>query len=313
MQACGIAAEKAGVKPLRSLLFIPGDSEKKLAKVDGCGADAVILDLEDAVAQTNKSHARQMVADFLRARPRSTRTTQLWVRVNPFDTGLTADDVAAIVPGAPDGIMQPKINGPDCVARLSAVLDKVEAQTGVEPGSIAVLPVATETPLAPFRLGDFADAGLKRLAGLTWGAEDLSSAMGASTNLGPDGKWAFTYQMVRSLTLMAAHASGVPAIETLFVDYRDEDGLRESCRAARAEGWSGRVAIHPAQVAVINESFTPSDEEVAHARRVVAAFDAEPTAGTVGIDGKMYDIPHLKAARHTLGLVSREYEANHAN
>lgn len=297
------------MKPLRSFLFIPGDSEKKLGKVDGCGADAVILDLEDAVSSTNKSLARQMVADFLKTRSKHGRTTQLWVRVNPFDTGLTDDDVAAIVPGAPDGIMQPKINGPECVRELSALLDRLEVQAGMEPGAIAILPVATETPLAPFRLGDFATAGLSRLAGLTWGAEDLSSAMGASTNLGPDGKWAFTYQMVRSLTLMAAHASGVPAYETLYVDFRDAEGLRASCRAARAEGWSGRIAIHPAQVAVINESFSPSEEEVDFARRVLAAFEAEPNAGTVGIDGKMYDIPHLKAAQKTLAI----YEACHAD
>jgi citrate lyase subunit beta / citryl-CoA lyase len=297
------------MKPLRSFLFIPGDSEKKLAKVDGCGADAVILDLEDAVAPANKPLARQMVSEFLKARPREGRKVQLWVRVNPFDTGLTADDVAAIVPGGPDGVMQPKINGPECVRELSAMLDKLEAQAGVEAGSIGILPVATETPLAPFRLGEFATAGLSRLAGLTWGAEDLSSAMGASTNIGPDGKWAFTYQMVRSLTLMAAHASGVPAIETLYVDFRDDEGLRASCRAARAEGWSGRIAIHPAQVAGINESFSPSEEEVAFARRVIAAFEAEPNAGTVGIDGKMYDIPHLKAAHKTLAFSHFAQEA----
>lgn len=289
-------------RPLRSFLFIPGDSDKKLGKVDGCGADAVILDLEDAVAPANKPLARQMVADFLQARPRGNRTTQLWVRVNPFDTRLTADDLAAIVPGAPDGIMQPKINGPECVRRLSGMLDKLETRAGVAAGSIVILPVATETAIAPFRLGDFAAAGLSRLAGLTWGAEDLSSAMGASTNLGPDGKWAFTYQMVRSLTLMAAHATGVPAIETLYVDFRDDEGLRASCRAARAEGWTGRIAIHPAQVAGINEGFSPSEAEVAFARRVIEAFAAAGNAGTVGIEGKMYDIPHLKAAHKTIQM-----------
>jgi citrate lyase subunit beta/citryl-CoA lyase len=297
------------MKPIRSFLFIPGDSEKKLGKVDGCGADAVILDLEDAVAPANKPLARQMVADFLRARPKESRKTQLWVRVNPFDTGLTADDVAAIVPGAPDGIMQPKINGPDCVWALSDMLHKAEAQSNLLLGSILILPVATETPIAPFRLGEFATARLPRLAGLTWGAEDLSSAMGASTNLGRDGKWAFTYQLARSLTLMAAHAAGVPAIETLFVDFRDDEGLRASCRAARAEGWSGRIAIHPTQVPGINESFSPSTEEVAFARKVVAAFAAAPNAGTIGIDGKMYDIPHLKAAHKTLAM----HEVFHAH
>ncbi|VWX50193.1 CoA ester lyase [Novosphingobium sp. 9U] len=285
---------------LRSFLFIPGDSEKKLGKVDESGADAVVLDLEDAVAPANKALARQMVTDFLKARPRAGRTVQLWVRVNPFDTGMTEDDVAAIMVGAPDGIMQPKIDGPDCVAKLSALLDHYEEGQGVPAGSTRILPVSTETPIAPFRLGDFATAGLTRLAGLTWGAEDLSAAMGASTNVGADGKWAFTYQLVRSLTLMAAHAAGVPAYETLYVDFRDDEGLRASCRAARAEGFSGRIAIHPAQVSGINDSFSPSEEEVAFARRVIEAFDAEPNAGTVGIDGKMYDIPHLKAARRTL-------------
>lgn len=304
MQAFGSATEEASMRPLRSFLFIPGDSEKKLSKVDACGADAVILDLEDAVAPANKAMARDMVAAFLKARPRGERTVQLWVRVNPFDTGLTADDLAAIVPGDPDGIMQPKTNGPDDVRALSDRLDDLELESGLASGPIRILPVATETPIAPFRLGDFANAGLTRLAGLTWGAEDLSAAMGASTNLGPDGKWAFTYQLVRSLTLMAAHASGVPAIDTLYVDFHDDEGLRAASQAARAEGFSGRIAIHPAQVAGINESFSPSEDEIAFARRIVAAFEAEPAVGTIGIEGKMYDIPHLKSARRTLEMAS---------
>lgn len=286
--------------PLRSWLFVPGDSEKKLAKIDGCGADAVILDLEDSVAPANKAMARDLVAAFLKARPRDGRSVELWVRVNPFNTDLTADDLAAIVPGDPDGIMQPKIDGPEDVRTLSAQLDTLEAGHGLAAGAIRILPVATETPIAPFRLGDFATAGLTRLAGLTWGAEDISAAIGASTNLGADGAWAFTYQMVRSLTLLAAHAAGVPAIDTLYVDFRDDAGLRAASRAARAEGFSGRLAIHPAQVAGINAAFSPSEEEIAFARRIVAAFEAAPAVGTIGIDGKMYDLPHLKAARRTL-------------
>lgn len=286
--------------PLRSLLFIPGDSEKKLGKVDDCGADAVILDLEDAVAPDNKAHARDLVTAFIKARPRGERRPQLWVRVNPFDSGLTEDDLAAVVPARPDGIMQPKTDGPACVRRLSAMLDPLEAANGIAAGSIRILPVATETPIAPFRLGDFAGAGLARLAGLTWGAEDLAAAIGASTNLDASGEWAFTYKMARSLTLLAAHASGVQAIDTLFVDFRDDDGLRKSCRAARAEGFSGRLAIHPAQVAAINESFMPSAEEVAHAHRVLDAFAAADGAGTVGLDGKMIDIPHKKQAERLL-------------
>jgi citrate lyase subunit beta/citryl-CoA lyase len=290
---------------LRSLLFVPGDSEKKLAKADGCGADAVIIDLEDAVAPANKQAARVLTAEFLKSRPRTVRSIQLWVRVNPLDTGLTDEDLEAVMSGAPDGIVQPKANGPEDVRQLSDKLDALEEVHGIDAGSTRVLPVATETPLAPFRLGEYATAKLRRLAGLTWGAEDLSAALGASTNRGADGQWAFTYQMVRSMTLLAAHAAGVPAIETLYVDFRDDEGLLASCRAARAEGFSGRIAIHPAQVAAINAGFSPSDEEIALARRLVAAFEAQPAVGTVGLDGKMYDIPHLKAARRTLELAGQ--------
>lgn len=286
--------------PLRSMLFIPGDSEKKLGKVDDCGADAVILDLEDAVAPANKAAARDKVAAFIKARPRGNRKLQLWVRVNPFDTGLTLGDLAAVVPAAPDGIMQPKTNDPECLRRLSHYLDALEAAHGVEPESIKVLPVATETAIAPFGLGAFATAGLTRLMGLTWGAEDLAAAVGASTNLDASGEWAFTYKMVRSLTLLAAHAAQVQAIDTLYVDFRDDEGLRVSCRAARAEGFSGRIAIHPAQVAGINESFMPSAAEIAHAQRVFEVFSANPGLGTVGMDGKMLDIPHLKQAERVL-------------
>jgi len=285
---------------LRSFLFIPGDSDKKLSKVDGCGADAVILDLEDAVAPANKDMARDKVTTFLKDRPREGRKVQLWVRINPLDTAMALDDLAAVVAGAPDGLMLPKANGPEDVQTLSHHLDALEAAFGVARGSIRILPVATETAIAPFRLGDYATAKLDRLAGLTWGAEDLAAAVGASTNLGPDGQWGLTFRMVRSLTLLAAHAAGVPAIDTLYVDFRDDDGLIASSQAARAEGFSGRIAIHPAQVAGINAAFTPSDDEIAHARRVIAAFDAAGNAGTVGLDGKMLDIPHLKQAKATL-------------
>jgi citrate lyase subunit beta / citryl-CoA lyase len=287
----------------RSWLFIPGDSERKLARADESGADAVILDLEDAVAPERKAVARQLVAEFLAQTPRDRRRVQYWVRVNPYDTGMTLGDLAAIAAGAPDGIMQPKIDGPQDVARLSFHLDAFEAAHAVAPGSIRILPVATETAKAPFALGHFAEAGLMRLAGLTWGAEDLSTAVGASTNRDANGDWAFTYRMARSLTLLAAHAAGVPAIDTLYADFRDEPGLLAACRAARAEGFSGRIAIHPAQVAAINAGFMPSDAEIAHARRVVAAFAAAPGAGTVGIDGRMYDIPHLRQAQQVLALI----------
>jgi citrate lyase subunit beta / citryl-CoA lyase len=291
---------------LRSLLFIPGDSDKKLAKVAGCGADAVILDLEDSVAPAGKAAARGKVADFLLGFDRAAAgAPQLWVRINPLGSGLAESDLAAVVPGRPEGIMLPKPDGPEDCARLSSLLDHMELAHGVGPGSIGIIPVASETAIAPFRLGDYAAAGLTRLRGITWGAEDLAAALGATGNRGADGEWLFTYRLVRSLTLMAAHAAGVPAIETLHADFKDEAGLLASSRQARAEGFSGRLAIHPAQVAPINDGFTPSADEVEHARRVVAAFAAEPGAGVVGLDGKMLDMPHLKAAQRTLALAER--------
>ncbi|NWK97889.1 CoA ester lyase [Sphingobium lactosutens] len=288
--------------PIRSFLFIPGDSEKKLGKVDSVAADAFIFDLEDAVATARKAVARQMLPAFIKERPRGQRKSQLWVRVNPLDTPWTLEDLAAIVPAAPDGIMLPKVNGPQDVAQVSHYLDALEVAHGIEPGSIKILPVATETAVSPFRLGDYADAGLDRLYGLTWGAEDLSSAIGASGNTDATGEWTHTYKMVRSLCLLGAHAAGGEAVDTLYVDFRDPEGLRASCKAARAEGFSGRVAIHPAQVDVINESFSPSPEEVDFARRVVELFAANPDSGTLGLDGKMLDIPHLKQAQKTLAM-----------
>jgi citrate lyase subunit beta/citryl-CoA lyase len=290
---------------LRSMLFVPGDSEKKLAKGDGAGADALILDLEDSVAPANKPKARELVPAYMRERPREKRVCELWVRINPLDTEHALDDLAAVAAAAPDGILLPKAAGPDEVRQLAHYLDALEAQGGVERGSIGVVPVATEIAVAPFKLGDYAEAGLTRLRGLTWGAEDLSSAIGASGNLGEDGRWTLTYRMVRSMCLLAAHAAHVQAIDTVYVDFADEAGLRAASRAARAEGFTGRVAIHPAQVTPINESFTPSEAELDYARRVIAAFEAAPGAGTVGLDGKMLDIPHLKQAQKTLAAAER--------
>lgn len=284
---------------IRSWLFIPGDSERKLAKADLSGADAIILDLEDAVALSQKPAARERVRAFLDARPRGGRASQYWVRINPLNEGALAD-LSAIVGGAPDGIMVPKIHGPDDIRRLSHHLEALEVREGVPEGTIGILPVATETPAGALRLYAFADTVLPRLVGLTWGAEDLSTAVGATSNLDASGEWAFTYRWVRSGMLLAAKAVGVQAIETLYVDYRDEDGLRASCRAAAQEGFTGRIAIHPAQVATINECFVPSPEDLEYAQRVVAAFAASPGAGTVGLDGKMLDIPHLKQAQQIM-------------
>ncbi|WP_040795725.1 HpcH/HpaI aldolase/citrate lyase family protein [Nocardia higoensis] len=288
--------------PIRSFLFVPGDSEKKLAKVADSTADAVILDLEDAVGASRKPFARRMVSEFIQAQDGTASTPQLWVRMNPLGTEHALADLAAVVPAAPAGIMIPKIEGPTDVLRVQHYLDVLEAANGLVGGGVRVLPVATETPVAPFRLGDFAAAQLDRLYGLTWGAEDLSAALGASGNTGPDGRWTTTYQLVRSLTLMAARAAEVEAVETLYVDIRDEEGLAESSRRARAEGFSGRIAIHPAQVDTINAAFTPSADEVEFAHRVITAF--ADGAGTVALDGKMLDLPHLKQAQRVLALAN---------
>jgi citrate lyase subunit beta/citryl-CoA lyase len=295
------------MKIMRSFLFIPGDSQKKLAKADAANADALILDLEDSVSLANKAQARELVPAFLRERPRAKRSSEIWVRINPLDSDLALVDLAAIVAADPDGLVLPKANGPHDVLRLSHYLDALEAHAGIVPQSVKILPVATETAISPFRLGDYAGSGLNRLFGLTWGAEDLSAALGASTNTNTSGQWAFTYQLVRSLTLLAARAAEVQPVDTLYVDFRDEEGLRNSSRASRAEGFTGRVAIHPAQIQAINESYMPSSEEIEHAHRVIEAFDAVPGAGTVGLDGKMIDIPHFKQAQRVLfqaGLIA---------
>lgn len=277
----------------RSLLFVPGDSEKKLAKADSVGADALILDLEDAVSSERKPVARGLAREYLSARR---GTSAIWVRVNPLDSGMILGDLDAVVAARPDGIMLPKPAGPADVRALSDRLDEMEA-----PDTVRIIPVASETPASVFNLGQYAmGAKIERLAGLTWGAEDLSAAVGASTNREANGEWSFTYKLARSLTLLAAHGAGVQAIETLHADFRDAEGLRASSRAARAEGFSGRLAIHPDQVAIINEAFTPSEAEVAFARRIVAAFEADPSLGAVAIDGKMIDQPHLKQARSVI-------------
>lgn len=282
---------------LRSFLFVPADSDRKLAKGLGVGADALILDLEDSVAASRKITARGMACDYLTAHA-GVRASQLWVRINPLAEG-GLDDLVAVVRARPDGLMVPKASGPAELARISDMLDVLERRDGVA-APIRLLPVATETAAAALALPLYAHAVLPRLYGLTWGAEDLSTALGASTNRDASGAFAFTYRVVRSQMLLAAKAAGVEAIDTLHADFRDAAGLARTSAEAVREGFSGRQAIHPDQVGPINAAFTPSADDIAHAQAVVAAFAAQPDAGVAALDGKMIDRPHLVQAERLL-------------
>jgi citrate lyase subunit beta / citryl-CoA lyase len=282
---------------LRSWLFVPGDSERKFARARQSAADVLILDLEDAVAPSRKATARAHVAALIdHAEP---RTFALFVRVNPIDSGLTLDDLVAVVKPGLDGLLVPKADSAADIVRIGHYLDALEAQAGMARGSVRLAAVGTETPRAIFQLASYAPAP-PRLVALTWGAEDLAAAVGAIDNKDAEGEWTAPYQLARSQCLFAAAAAEVAPIDTLFADYQDLEGLERDCRRSRRDGFTGRVAIHPDQIAVINRCYAPSEAEIAQAQRIVAAFEANPGAGTLGIDGKMYDIPHLKAARKTL-------------
>ena len=270
---------------LRSLLFVPGDRSERFAKAAASGADALILDLEDSVAPSRKAAARVAVAAFL-AEP---RTLPLLVRVNPLGSDYLDDDLAAAA-GA-DGLMLPKAEGAASIEALGSRTD------------LAILPVATETPAAMFQLGTYAIVA-RRLLGLTWGAEDLPAAIGASTSREADGRYTPPYEVVRSLALFGAHAAGVPAIETVYPDFRDLDGLAAYAARGRRDGFTGMMAIHPAQVPIINAAFTPSADEIAHARAIVDLFAANPGAGALQLDGRMVDAPHLKQAEAVLALAA---------
>jgi citrate lyase subunit beta/citryl-CoA lyase len=288
---------------LRSFLFVPGDSERKLAKGLAGNADALVLDLEDAVSVERIDTARAMVREFLQAH-RDRSRQQLWVRVNPIQTDLALGDLAAIMPGAPDGIMLPKSDSAAETITLGNYLSALEARDGLVAGSTRILPVATETPRAMFALGSYAGAS-RRLVGLTWGAEDLSTAVGASTNRLPDGEYEFTYKLARSLCLLGAKGAGIAAIDTIWGNFRDPAGLKNDSEAARRAGFTGKIAIHPDQVDIINAAFTPDEKELEFARRVVEGFAAASGAGTIQIDGKMLDKPHLTQAQQLLELAGK--------
>ncbi len=284
---------------MRSLLFVPADSPKKLDKAMTSGADALIVDLEDSIALEGKAGARQSAAAFLKETMSSATRPYVMVRVNGLQTGLTDADLDAIAPAKPDAIMLPKAEGGASVIHADAKLAVREATVGLPDGHIKILPIATETAAALFLAGTFAGASA-RLIGLTWGAEDLSADLGAQANRDAQGNFLDPYRLARALCIAGAAAAAVPAVDTVYVDFRNSDGFRRECEDACRDGFAGKMAIHPAQVPIINEVFTPSASAVAHARAVIDAFAAAPGAGVVGIGGVMYDRPHLVRANQLL-------------
>ncbi len=289
---------------VRSWLFVPGDSAKKLGKALATGADAIIVDLEDSVAAENKAAARVQAHDWLAVTRRQLteqRRVARWVRINDLDSRLWRDDLIAVMPGAPDGIMLPKASGPEAVTQLAAELYELESRAQMPPGTTKVVPLVSETPAAAMTIARYIDASLPRLAGLTWGAEDLSAAIGASRKRDGSG-WTDAFRFVRAQTLLTAHARGVMAIDTLHADFNDVEGLKAIAETSRADGFTGMLAIHPAQVPIINAAFTPSEAELAEARAIVETFAANPGAGALQIDRRMIDQPHLKLAKRLLGI-----------
>jgi citrate lyase subunit beta/citryl-CoA lyase len=290
---------------VRSWLFVPGDSERKLEKGRGNEADALILDLEDAVSDDRQEIAREMTCDFLKANPDRSRQ-QLWVRINPLDSPLSLPDLAAVMPGRPDGIVLPKVERAQDVNRLADFLSVLEVRDGIEQGTTKILSVATETGASLLTFHTYLENTTERLTAMTWGAEDLAASLGASDNRNPaTGEYDDPYLMAKSLCLAAARAIEVQPVGVVWVDFRDLDGLEKDCLRDRRSGFVGKIAIHPAQSEVINRAFTPSDDEVEHAKRVVQVFADNPGLGTVGLDGKMVDMPHLKQARNLLALAEQ--------
>lgn len=282
----------------RSYLFVPADSERKMKKASDVGADALILDLEDSVPPDSRPAARELSRDYLVDRQR------VWVRINPIGSEDAAADLEAIMPSAPTGIVLPKSRGADDIVRLAAMLDVLERTHGIKAGCTRILPICTETPDALFTLGSYAGSS-PRLAAMSWGAEDLSAAVGASAKRNDKGEWLPPYELARSLCLFGAAAAEVAAIDTVYTDFRDEKGLANYAANARRDGFSGMLAIHPEQVDVINRAFVPTTAELERAKRIIALFAENPGAGTLGMDGEMIDRPHLVQAERILQLAKR--------
>ena len=287
---------------IRSWLFVPADSERKLAKGRDNPADALIIDLEDSVSNDRQEIARTMACAYLKSRPERARQ-KLWVRINPLDDELSLPDLAAVMPGAPDGICLPKVYSAKDVGTLANYLSALEAREGLPLGSTKILCVATETAASLLTFHTYLEGVSDRLVAMTWGGEDLAAALGASDNRNPaSGEYDDPYLLAKSLCLATARAIGAQPVGVVYVNFRDLPGLEADCLRDRRAGFIGKIAIHPDQSAVINRAFTPSDEEVAFARRVVEIFEKNPGVGTVGLDGKMLDMPHLKQARNVLAL-----------
>ena len=292
-------ATRSALPKMRSWLFAPGDSEKKMAKAAASNADIALLDLEDSVSPENKPAARVLMAQQIDG---SDNRARLWVRINPVSTADCIADLAAIIPAQPGGVFLPKAEGAVDITQLHHYLTALEAAHGIPQGRTLIAALVTETAAAMFRTGDYAGdyPGKARLAAMSWGAEDLSSALGAREQRGADGEYAHTYEMARSLCLIGASAAGVAPIETVQPEFRDLAALERRARGVRAAGFRGMLAIHPAQVDPINAAFTPSEGELAHARAVVQAFADHPGAGVVAMDGAMLDRPHLALAQRLL-------------
>jgi citrate lyase subunit beta / citryl-CoA lyase len=284
---------------MRSMLFVPGDSPKKLAKALTSAADALIIDLEDSVASLAKNDARRETAIFLANQTRLTSRARLYVRVNALDSGLIDADLDAVMLSGPDGIVLPKAQGGADVSHLAAKIAVREAENNLPDGATRIIAIATETAKSLFQLGTYAGAS-HRLEGLAWGAEDLSVDLGAESNRASDGRYADPYRLARTLTLAGASAAGVMAIDAVFTDFRDSEGLAKESDTARNDGFCAKMAIHPDQLAPINSAFTPSAEAIARAQAIVAAFAAKPGAGVISINGLMLDRPHLLRAERVL-------------
>jgi citrate lyase subunit beta / citryl-CoA lyase len=289
---------------MRSLLFVPAHDTRKLLKGLESGADALIIDLEDAVPLAEKARARGMCAEFVAEHH---ARMPLYVRVNAASTGLLLEDLAAVVRARPFGIMLPKCQSGRDVALLDTYLTALEVRDGVDPGSTRILPIVTETAASLFEFSSYATAGT-RLSGMLWGGEDLAADIGAVANRGADGRYTAPYQLARTLTLLGASAAQVAAVDAVYTNFRDPEGLKQESAEALRDGFTAKAAIHPDQVPVINAAFTPSAEDVAWARRVIAAFDANPQSGALSIDGKMLDRPHLRSAQRVLARAAQSQQ-----